>query len=39
MAFFGLEVARLVRISYGPYEMGDLKTGEVKEVPCVLFQV
>lgn len=39
MAFFGLEVARLVRISYGPYEMGDLKRGEVKEVPCVLFQV
>lgn len=38
MAFFGLEVAKLIRISYGPYEMGDLKVGEVKEVPCVLFQ-
>lgn len=38
MAFFGLDVAKLIRISYGPYEMGDLKTGEVKEVPCVLFQ-
>ena len=38
MAFFGLEVARLVRISYGPYNMEDLKAGEVKEVPCVLFQ-
>ena len=38
IAFFGLEVARLVRISYGPYNMGDLKAGEIKEVPCVLFQ-
>lgn len=38
MAFFGLEVAKLVRISYGPYELGNLKSGEVKEVPCVLFQ-
>ena len=38
MAFFGLEVAKLIRISYGPYELGDLKAGEVKEAPCVLFQ-
>ena len=38
MAFFGLEVAKLIRISYGPYELGNLKNGEVKEVPCVLFQ-
>ena len=38
MAFFGLEVAKLIRISYGPYEMGDLKVGDVKEVPCVLVQ-
>ena len=38
MAFFGLEVAKLIRISYGPYELGELKAGEVKEVPCVLFQ-
>jgi len=38
MAFFGLEVAKLVRISYGPYELDDLKSGEVKEVSCVLFQ-
>ena len=38
MAFFGLEVAKLFRISYGPYELGNLKLGEVKEVPCVLFQ-
>ena len=38
MAFFGLDVAKLIRISYGPYELGNLKAGEVKEVPCVLFQ-
>ena len=38
MAFFGLNVAKLIRISYGPYELGDLKAGEVKEAPCVLFQ-
>ena len=37
MAFFGLEVSRLVRISYGPYELGDLAKGRIKEVPCVLF--
>ena len=38
MSFFGLDVARLVRVSYGPYQMKDLKSGEIKEVPCVLFQ-
>ena len=38
MAFFGLNVAKLIRISYGSYELGDLKAGEVKEAPCVLFQ-
>ena len=38
MAFFGLDVARLIRISYGPYLLGDLKSGEVKEVACELFQ-
>lgn len=39
MKFFGLEVSRLIRISYGPYELGDLPKGKVKEVPCVLFPV
>ncbi len=33
MAFIGLEVARLIRISYGPFQLGNLKKGEVKEVP------
>jgi 23S rRNA pseudouridine2605 synthase len=28
-----LKVNRLIRISYGPFQLGDLKAGEVKEVP------
>jgi len=32
MAFAGLEVARLIRVSYGPFQLGNLKKGEVKEV-------
>jgi len=33
MKYIGLEVARLIRISYGPFQLGSLKRGEVKEVP------
>ncbi len=29
----GLQVNRLIRISYGPFQLGDLERGEVKEVP------
>ena len=32
MKFIGLEVARLIRVSYGPFQLGSLKKGEVKEV-------
>lgn len=32
MAFFGLEVTRLIRISYGPFQLGNLEKGEVREV-------
>lgn len=28
-----LEVARLIRVSYGPFQLGSLKPGEIKEVP------
>ena len=35
MASFGIQVARLIRTSYGPYQLGDLKKGEIKEVTCV----
>jgi len=32
MKSVGLEVARLIRLSYGPFQLGSLKKGEVKEV-------
>ena len=35
MSSFGIQVARLIRISYGPYELNDLGKGKVKEVQCV----
>jgi len=28
----GLEVNRLIRLSYGPFQLGDLETGQVREV-------
>jgi len=33
MKFIGLDVARLIRVSYGPFQLGSLKKGEVKQVP------
>jgi 23S rRNA pseudouridine2605 synthase len=30
--FYGCMVNRLIRVQYGPFVLGDLKTGEVKEV-------
>ena len=33
MKAIGLEVARLIRLSYGPFQLGALKKGEVREVP------
>ena len=32
MKFLGLDVARLIRVSYGPFQLGSLKRGEVIEV-------
>lgn len=32
MQHIGLEVARLIRLSYGPFQLGNLQKGEVKEV-------
>ncbi len=29
----GCKVSRLIRISYGPFQLGSLKPGEIKEVP------
>ncbi len=33
MEFFGLQVSRLIRLSYGPFQLGSLEKSEVKEVP------
>ncbi len=32
MAFFGLEVTRLIRVSYGPFQLGNLEKGAVREI-------
>lgn len=32
MKFIGLDVTRLIRVSYGPFQLGSLKKGEVREV-------
>jgi 23S rRNA pseudouridine2605 synthase len=32
MKAIGLEVSRLIRLSYGPFQLGNLKKGEVREV-------
>ncbi|MBP5353431.1 MAG: rRNA pseudouridine synthase [Alphaproteobacteria bacterium] len=33
MKYVGLDVARLIRVSYGPFQLGRLKKGAVSEVP------
>jgi 23S rRNA pseudouridine2605 synthase len=33
MAHVGLQVSRLIRTAYGPFELGDLAPGAVREVP------
>lgn len=33
MKAIGLDVNRLIRLSYGPFQLGSLREGEVKEVP------
>ncbi|MBQ9738203.1 MAG: rRNA pseudouridine synthase [Alphaproteobacteria bacterium] len=32
MEFFGLQVTRLIRISYGPFQLGNLEVGGVREI-------
>ena len=33
LEYFGLKVSRLIRISFGPFHLGKMPVGEVKEVP------
>ena len=33
MKHLGLEVSRLIRLSYGPFQLGSLRKGEIREVP------
>jgi 23S rRNA pseudouridine2605 synthase len=33
LSHFGLQVTRLIRIGYGPFEIGSLKSGAIEEVP------
>ncbi len=32
MKYVGLDVARLIRVSYGPFQLGNLKKGELRQV-------
>ena len=34
----GLQVTRLIRVSFGPFQLGDLPRGEVKEIPTRLLK-
>jgi 23S rRNA pseudouridine2605 synthase len=34
MEYFGCVVNRLIRLQYGPFELGDMKPGELREVPA-----
>ncbi len=36
--FVGLEVNRLIRTSYGPFDLADLKKEEIREVPSVFLK-
>jgi len=33
MEFFGLPVTRLIRVSYGPFQLGNLPPGSIREIP------
>ena len=38
MEHLGLKVARLIRISFGPFQLGHLRSGEVDEIPSKVWR-
>ena len=34
MGFFGYSVSRLIRVSYGPFQLGKMRAGDLHEVPA-----
>jgi len=38
MESLGLKVARLIRITYGPFQLGQLGEGQVEEIPARLWR-
>lgn len=38
MEFLGLQVNRLIRVSFGPFQLGNLQIGEVKEVTKLMIK-
>jgi len=34
LEFMGLQVSRLIRVAYGPFDLGDLAVRGVEEVPA-----
>ena len=38
MESLGLKVARLIRISYGPFQLGHLAEGQIEEIPAKLWR-
>jgi 23S rRNA pseudouridine2605 synthase len=34
MEYLGLSVSRLIRVAYGPFQLGTLKRGEIEEIPA-----
>ena len=38
MERLGLKVARLIRVSYGPFQLGQLAEGQIEEIPARLWR-
>ena len=38
MSHIGLEVSRLIRVSYGPFHLGNLPRGGLREIPASVIE-